>query len=195
MVYRIGMIIEDQSDLDVLNEIVRKLAGRRQYKIIRFFGFGAGPIQRKCRAWAEILKQKGCTSLILVRDLDTNSLSSLRASLEAALNPSPIATKIVVIPIMEIEAWLLADHNAINTALGLKKQIKKISSPENIQKPKEKLRDLIYLKSEKKKRYVNTAHNIVIAKKLDINNLRRCSSFTPLEDFLNDLFEIHHSSR
>ena len=52
--------------------------------------------------------------------------------------------------------------------------------------PKGKLGDIIFQKSEKRKRYLNTAHNKAIAAHLDIDRLRRAlPSFSPLYAFLN----------
>jgi len=108
----------------------------------------------------------------------------MRQELTQPLSPCPIQSNIVVIPVHEIEAWLLADHDAITEALKLRKRIKKQSNPESIKRPKERLRDLIHERSQGKLIYLNTVHNERIAKHLNIGNVKRCKSFLPFERFI-----------
>lgn len=185
----IGIIAEDISDVEVLQEIIKKIAGRSQFTIQRFIGNGSGKIKSKCLHWANILKSKKCDFLILIRDLDNNNISALRNELTLALNPSPILDNIIVIPIREIEAWLLADHQAIEKAMNLKKKIGKVANPEALKKPKEHLRDLIYLRSGKSKNYLNTIHNKKIASEINLDLiLARCSSYASLHNFIKSIF-------
>ncbi|SRR5260370_5389988 len=181
---RIGIIAEDNSDVDVIRSIVGKIA-RRKFGVDKFVGHGCGKLRSKCRAWSGNLRERGCTLLILVHDLDRANLGVLNASLAAALTPCPITLNIIVIPVREIEAWLLADHEAIRKAMNLSKAIGKIKNPEAITRPKEHLRDLVWVRSGHKSRYVNSIHNVKIAEACSIANLRRCASFKPLENFLS----------
>jgi hypothetical protein len=125
----------------------------------------------------------------VIHDLDCNQLLQLQGDIRGALHPSPIADHIIVIPVREIEAWLLADHNAVGKALNLSKSIGKIPNPEAILRPKERLRDLVYFKSDKRKHYVNTIDNKKIASHTNLRNLRRCKSFVPLEAFLRTVLK------
>lgn len=180
---RVGIIAEDDSDVDVIRSIIRKIA-RRSFGIDKFVGHGCGKVRSKCRAWSQNLHQRGCTLLIVVHDLDTANLRTLRQSLAVELTQSPIKRNIIVIPVREIEAWLLADQDAIRKALNLSMPIGKVSNPEAIARPKERLGELIYIRSGHKTRYVNSIHNVKIADASALTNLRRCASFIPLEDFL-----------
>jgi hypothetical protein len=180
----IGVIAEDKSDVEVLQEIAGKLAARRTFRVKFFVGKGCGKIRSKCQGWARNLNLQHCSSLVIIQDLDFHELPRLVEEIRSALRPSPIAHHIVVIPVREIEAWLLADHDAIAQALSLRKRIAMISNPEAILRPKERLRDLVYYKSEKRKHYVNTIDNRKIAACANLRNLRRCDSFVPLEAFL-----------
>lgn len=179
----LGVIAEDTSDVDVLNIIVRKIA-RKPYSIRRFVGHGCGRIRKQCRGWAQTLKDRGCQLLVIVHDLDANNLQQLERTLREALGASPIAEHIIVIPVRELEAWLLADHKAIERTFRFKSPLGQVANPEGIQRPKERLRDLIYQKSGKRIIYVNTIHNARIAANCAITNLRRCNSFQPLERFV-----------
>ena len=179
----VGIIAEDKSDVDVIDVIIGKSTTAR-YSTKSFVGNGCGRIRNKCREWAQNLCERGCRLLILVHDLDTNSERELRRALEQALGHSPTQQSIIVIPVREIEAWLLSDHNAIRAALNLRRAVKKIPNPESIARPKEYLRDLVYRISEKKTTYLNTIHNAKIARASEVSNFRRCESFQPLEDFI-----------
>lgn len=104
--------------------------------------------------------------------------------LEGALRPSPILNHVIVIPIREIEAWLLADEKAIEKAIRLEIPIARVKSPESIQDPKRKLEEIIWRNSRKSKHYLNTADNRKIALECDPENLKRCDSFVPFHAFV-----------
>jgi hypothetical protein len=109
---------------------------------------------------------------------------ALLDALRKALKPCPISLHLIVIQVHEIEAWLLADQDAIRRACGLPKRVSKVANPEAILRPKEYLRDVIRKNSNKKMTYVNTLHNLKIAKECSVKSLRRCASFIPLEKFI-----------
>ena len=184
MAVKIGVIAEDQSDVDVLRALIRKTA-LKDFQVRQFLGKGHGKLISKCRPWAQVLKEKGCTLLLLVHDLDEKDIAVLRKSLQDALTPSPISKFVIVIPVKELESWLLADHQAIKVALNLKRHLPSVANPEGVMRPKERLRDLIYQYSDKKIEYVNTVHNLRIATSISIETLReRCESFAGLFDFV-----------
>lgn len=181
---QIGLIAEDDSDVDVIDELIRKLVPHKTYSIKKYLGHGCGKIRGKCFQWATDLGARGCTMLILLHDLDNRATRELEFQLRQALTPCPITKNIIVIPIREIEAWLLSDSIAIKKAMNLRHAVARIPDPQSITDPKKKLGDIVYLRSDKTKRYVNAVHNRKIAAELDLRNVRRCSSFLPLEDFL-----------
>jgi len=180
----IGIIAEDNSDVQVINELIKKIA-KAAYNIKFFVGGGSGKIIDKCFAWAQNLRDQGCRYLVRVHDLDTATITNLRAALQSALNPSPITTHIIVIPVREIEAWLLADQDAITKAMKLKNLLNQVANPEAIQTPKEYLGRLVYARSGHTRRYVNTIHNPQIAAVCTLSKLRRCQSFVPLDQFIS----------
>jgi hypothetical protein len=186
MTISIGVIAEDASDIAVVNQIIKKILPDRKYSIKSFVGHGCGKIRGKCCQWADVLHSKGCSRLLLLHDLDQSSLQQLRFQLEQRLLHCKITRNIVVIPIREIEAWLLSDTHAIQTAMNIQGKINSIPNPEGIDDPKRKLGEIIYLNSGKTKRYINTAHNWKIAAEIDISEVRKCSSFLPLERFIID---------
>lgn len=185
MTTKIGVIAEDNSDVDVINELVVKISNK-EIAIRKFVGHGCGKLRRECHQWAQNLKGQGCSLLILLHDLDNNDLSQLRAQLSQALHPSPIRSNVIIIPVKEIEAWLLSDEIAIRAAMNLRVAVKRISNPESVGNPKEYLGRLVEQKSNGTKHYLNTVHNKRIAALLSLEKLRRCRSFAPLESFVTE---------
>ncbi len=182
----IGVIAEDNSDIDVVDEFIRKIVPKKKYIIKSFVGHGCGKVRGKCFQWAGVLKTKGCSCLILLHDLDEHDLPSLNTHLCQVLAHCSISKHVVIIPIREIEAWLLSDNKAIKKAMNLVRDVPRISNPQEIVDPKRKLGETIYLLSDKTKRYLNSVHNRKIAAAVELVNVRRCSSFLPLESFLID---------
>ena len=181
----IGVIAEDNSDIEVVNQLAQKIAGKRSFAIRSFVGHGCGKIRGKCQQWASVLRARRCTSIILLHDLDERNLRELSEQLREAFRPCPIQNNIIIIPVREIEAWLLSDEIAIRKAMNLKDRVSRVPNPEALTDPKRKLEEIIYLRSRKTKRYINTVHNGRIAAAMSLERARRCASFRPLEEFLN----------
>jgi len=70
----VGIIAEDDSDIDSARVLIHRISGNNKIGIRKFIGKGCGKIKRKCHAWANQLNMKGCSTLILIHDLDTNKL-------------------------------------------------------------------------------------------------------------------------
>ncbi len=182
----VGVIAEEINDVEVVDELIKKILPNKKYSIKKFVGHGCGKLRSKCLQWADNLQIKGCSTLILLHDLDKNDLIKLNSQLCQSLTNCLIPKHVVIIPIKEIEAWLLSDNLAIKRAMNLNGNIKTISNPQSIADPKKKLGEIIYLQSRKTKRYLNTAHNRRIAAELNLVNVRRCNSFLPLEKFIQE---------
>ena len=82
----LGVIAEDNSDVEVIRALVRRLS-TKTVKIKKFTGQGCGKIIGKCRRWTESLRDMGCTRMILMHDLDQKSLKTLREAIDEALAP------------------------------------------------------------------------------------------------------------
>lgn len=180
----VGVIAEDDSDVDSATVLIRRISGKSNVGVKRFVGKGCGRINRKSRAWATNLKQRGCSLLILIHDLDRNRLAELRIKLEQSLDPSPIGEYLICIPVEELEAWLLADPVAIRKALKLPKTPKIKGHPEDISSPKEYLEALVRRITQGEKVYDHTRHNEKICKELGIDRVLRCPSFKEFHEFV-----------
>lgn len=191
MSVHIGIIAEDNSDVTVITTLMKKITTKR-FKAVHFVGKGCGPLKRKTPAWCKVLSQKGCKSVLLVHDRDRNDYKDLQKKLTNLLAESPQEIKAVVIPSEELEAWLLSDPAALKSAMNLVSQPKKIAHPERIKSPKEFLGKVITENSKGKvKQYVNAVHNLLIAEKVSVNEIKSlCPSFLNLEKFVEDAIGV-----
>ncbi len=174
---KIGIIAEDESDVAVVREITLNLLKPKVVGFKRFLGGGCGKLRRKCSAWARNLVCQGCPCVVVVHDLDVHNEKQLRADLANAIKPAGATATVVLIPRREIEAWLLYDGAAIASAFRERRPPRLPGNPESLVDPKKHLRDLIWKKYRKE--YLNTVHNAVIAKEIDVLCLRDCRSFLP----------------
>lgn len=182
---KIGVIAEDNSDIEVVSEILAKYINVNDFTVKKFIGHGCGKLRNKCASWAKLLTKQGCSHILLFHDLDRHCETVLRKDLEDKIRLQGICDSIVVIPIEEMEAWLLSDPEAIKSAFSLKSKPKNISDCEAISSPKEYLRNLVW--SLGRKKYLNTVHNKKIANLTSLNNLKRCRSFKVLDEYLQNV--------
>jgi hypothetical protein len=181
----IGIIAEDNSDVAVVGEFTLALLRPHKVGFSRFVGDGCGKLRRKCAAWADNLVRKGCTWIVVVHDLDDYDECQLRAQLTVAVGSARPKGSVVLIPKREIESWLLYDANAI-AAVFKNVQIPKLPvNPEALPDPKKHLGDLVW--KTYRKTYLNTVHNVLIAREVRISKLSKSPSFSPHPKFAADL--------
>ncbi|MCH8012855.1 MAG: DUF4276 family protein [Candidatus Marinimicrobia bacterium] len=185
MAVQIGVIAEARNDIDVLYQLTCKLVAENSFCFRKFIGYGCGKLRRKCNAWAKNLIRRGCTHLVVMHDLDRGDESKLRQELNNAIESLSFDGSLILIPIQEVEAWLLCDASALKEVFSMKKEAKVPAEPERILEPKEHLRDLVWKACGK--RYVNTIHNTRIAAEMRIASLKACGSFSPYHEFLEKM--------
>jgi hypothetical protein len=89
----------------------------------------------------------------------------------------------VLIPVQEIEAWILADIQAV-TKIFSGWLPDEIHNPEAIPSPKEHL-EALSRQANRRPRYSHAVHNPRVAQHLDLEKVyRKCPSFRPLKDFV-----------
>lgn len=182
----VGIIAEDISDYECVKEILQKLCPEKQISFKKQLGKGCGTIAAKCNKWAGVLKNRGCTKLIILRDSDGKSVKKLEAEISKALTPPPIEDNVIVIAVCELENWLLADLASVHqTFCRSKKKPNEIHNPESISKAKEHLRD--FVKQKYSKQYLSTTHNSKIAQIIDVSKIKKkCPSFQSLDTFVSN---------
>jgi hypothetical protein len=184
--FRIGIIAEDDSDVESAKIMIRRIAGNERLGFKRSIGKGCGKIRRKCHDWAKNLNDKGCSRLVLLHDLDRKNIGELYKAIYSSLQPCPINKFLICIPVEEMEAWFLADPEAISKALNLRKTVKVKGMPEKIMSPKEHIDVLVKRASNNEKEYLNTEHNAKISKYVDFSKLKKCASFVPFFNFIEN---------
>jgi len=185
---RIGIIAEDKNDIEVMYELTCKLIKEKDFSFLHFVGHGCGKLKRKCRTWAENLLLRGCSYIVVLHDLDRCDENQLRNTLELQLKDIDSEDTLILIPVEELEAWLLSDAEALKSVFNMKHLPKIPYWPEKIAGPKEFLATIV--KRNSNSQYVNTIHNRSIARKLSVSEIRRCPSFSRYSNFLATHFSI-----
>ena len=180
---RIGIIAEEDNDVDVLRELTCKILQEKRFSFKKFVGHGCGKLRQKCRAWAFSLLKQGCSFLVVVHDLDERKEHELRAELEGKIGKIQFTLTVILIPVREIEAWLLSDPKALKRVFRMSRIPKITTRPETIPNPKRFLSNLV--SSHSRKQYINTIHNRQIANQLILESLNRCPSFSRYPRFLS----------
>ena len=184
MAVNIGVIAEELNDIEVLYEFTCKLIPESSFSFSKFIGHGCGKLRRKCNAWTKNLIQRGCSHIVIIHDLDENDESTLRKELENNIIERISTYSLILIPIFEIEAWLLTDPLALKQSFNMKKTPKIKHHPETIRNPKEYLRNIVFKYSQKQ--YINTIHNRQIASNIRIDRVSSCSSFISYPGFVTN---------
>lgn len=184
----IGIIAENDSDFDAVRVLVQRIVGRNNLTFKKQVTLGCGGMIKKAGDYANNLSGRGCDLLVLVHDLDTRSLQSLRTDLKKALSGCAIQRYFICIPVQEIEAWFLSDPASIQKTLNLLREPKIKGLPESTNSPKEVLREHVLACSGQKRLYLHTRHNLLLAQNVSLDLARqKCPSFKELSDYITSL--------
>ncbi|NOU41732.1 MAG: DUF4276 family protein [Methylotenera sp.] len=184
MTKTIGIIAEDVSDVEIITEFLCKYMQKNKFSIKKFTGNGCGKLRNKCDSWASSLFKSGCDHVIVFHDLDRNDEKKLRKLLMEKVSTEKYPNSLIVIPIEEMEAWLLTDVEAIKQVFSLSKAPSEMHDCESVSSPKEHLEAMVWKIS--KKRYVNTIHNKKIAQLTSLDNLLKCQSFSTFDKYVRE---------
>jgi len=188
----IGIISEDETDCATVRVLVRRIidapSGRGVAIKSRYpSSGGCGKLRRDAAKYMKDLERTGCTSVILVHDLDRdpatselNDEAALRGKLAAIDVPRRIHRHICI-PIEEIEAWFWSDQDVLD--LVGKGHAKASGAPHAIRQPKEALRRLS-AQAHYKPVY-STNENPRLAEALNLSRCaERCPAFRELRLFV-----------
>ena len=179
-----GILGEDRSDAETLTTLVRRLKSDDSLPVKRKGYEGGALLLRKganqLRAFADL----GCSRYVVCHDSDGPDPTARRQQvLDQVVKPSGVGPCCIVIPVQELEAWILADIAAV-TAIMSSWHPTEIGSPEHITSPKEHL-ERLSRDARKKPRYSHATHNEQVAKYLNLDRVAaKCPSFRPLRDFV-----------
>ena len=182
-----GILGEDLSDADTLKVLVRNIAADDSLKI-KTKGFdGSGNLLKRGAGILKLYESEGMTHFIVCHDADgTDPSENHDKVMDKVIQPSGISDNYcVVIPVQELEAWILADIQAV-TNIFKSWRPRAITNPESIQNPKEHMEKLSRT-AKGRPRYAHATHNDRIAKYLDLAKVeKKCPSFKPFADFVRD---------
>jgi hypothetical protein len=132
------------------------------------------------------LVREGCNWIVVAHDLDDYNEAKLHAELSASIADAGAQVTVVLIPRREIETWLLYDAQAIAKAFNERDKPQLPHDPELLPDPKGYLGELV--SKEYDKDYLNTKHNELIAKHVDVARLKKSKSFAPHPRFVANIF-------
>ena len=176
---------EDKSDAGTLKVLVRKLAGDDRLPV-RAKGYGgSGELLNKGAKDLGTFKRLGVTRFIVCHDADgPDPVSKRSLVIQRIVRPSGLGEECcIVIPVQELEAWILADIECASKIIT-SWHPEPIESPESIANPKERLENLSR-DSKRKQRYFHRTDNERIAAYLDLKKVAtKCPAFQVLLAFV-----------
>lgn len=181
-----GVLGEDQSDGSVLQCLIRRI-GKDTSIRVKPKGYGSkGGVLTKGHRDIKGLLDLGWKFFVVCLDADgpddTQTMADIR---DKVIMPSGVENDACcVVPIQELEAWILADIAAVTQVFTSWVNPKEITNPEKIDSPKE------YLEGQSKgannkPRYSHATHNEKVAAHLNLDVVyRKCPSFRVFDIFV-----------
>ena len=182
---RFAVFAEDETDAVVLQTIIRKLLGNDRAHVPKKGFRGKGNLLKDIPL--EILSYaiKGATHFVICQDSDGETPAQVKTRISNKLSRRSHNHLIyfVAVPVQELEAWLIADEEAIRKAIPsfvLKPQ----ANPEMIPNPKEWLIRRSRINSARPL-YAPATYNQKVALHLDLEKVaKKCPSFSELKEFV-----------
>src|SRR5579871_6222949 len=138
-----GILGEDRSDFGTLKVLTRRIRNDESLPIMGKGYQGCGQLLKKGTVELRLLSELGCNKFVICYDSDGKDPKQRYSEvLERVVAPAGLATKCcIAIPVEELEAWLLADIEAV-TNIWTGWRPASIANPERIKSPKEHLEGL-----------------------------------------------------
>jgi hypothetical protein len=173
---------EDDSDVEMLFALVRRIAKNPKLPIKTMGYCGCGELLTKGARQIKAYQRVGCKRFIICYDSDySKPINRYHEIVEKVIKKSGVEAEFcALVPIQEIESWILADIGAVTKVISSWVPDKEIVSPELIKDPKEYLEKLSKGKNLKP-RYTHATHNSQIAQHLNLEIIiKKCTSSLPL---------------
>jgi len=183
---RYAVLGEDKSDADTLCVLIRRIAGNERLTVKSKGYDGCGGLLRKGARDLDLLLGQGYDRFVVAYDADRSDPKVRLAEAQAhVVARSRVAANAccVVVPVEELEAWLLADVPAVSKKWpGWRPE--PIANPERVRDPKEHLEKLSR-DSQRRPRYSHAVDNPVLAGLVDLEVVeQKCPSCCVLADFV-----------
>lgn len=166
----IGFVVEDRALEALVLALTEKMGFSTSRNLIRYMN---GNRLRKAKKHASDLLSRGCEKVVILKDLE-GAPPQIEERFKQIDFPSQSELIIVV---REAETWFLADEEALRD-LGIK--VKAIPEPERIPDPKGFLNRL-FRRYKGRDYYESGRDPFEIARRLNLEKLRKCPSFSSFE--------------
>lgn len=182
-----GVIGEDQSDVETLKVLIRRLANNEKLPVQTKGYSGCGEMLRKGARQLKLFADRGADRFVVCYDADRQNPERRRQEAadkvwRKARDEGVDGACCIVVPIQELEAWILADLSSVSKVITTWNP-RDVGTPELVNDPKEYLERLS--REYQKPRYIHALHNQKIARHLDLGKIAgKCESFVPLRDFV-----------
>ncbi|MGZ5550880.1 MAG: DUF4276 family protein [Nitrososphaeraceae archaeon] len=185
------VITEDSSDFNCLKTLIKRLSKREGPISVAGRGYSCcGDMLNKGWSLLKSYDNQGYSKFIICYDRDNDSSQNRYEQIVSKIiKPSEINKKsknaiCILIPTEEIEAWILADIQAVSKVIPSWNPDQKFTHPEGIQNPKEKLEKLSRA-DKHRPLYSHKVHNERVMAHIDLNVLKKkCPSFVELAKFV-----------
>ncbi|QEH39172.1 hypothetical protein OJF2_77840 [Aquisphaera giovannonii] len=180
-----AVLAEDRSDVDSLVVLIKRIRGVENATILKKGFSGCGELCRKAGSHVRDFAEKGATHFIVCHDSDGNPPAEVRKKVRESIAARTAVPEdcCIVVPVQELEAWIIADEEAIKKAIP-SLSIKPVARPETVPSPKEWLVDESR-RGRSRPLYVPTIHNAKVAAHLDLKKVeKKCPSFSDLVAFV-----------
>lgn len=184
---------EDDSDVDMLFELVRRIARDPKLPIKKMGYNGCGELLVKGARQIQAYSRLGCSKFIICYDSDRdNPTDRYKEIVDKIIKKSNVVADFcALVPVQEIESWILADMDAVSRVIPSWRYDKKIASPELQNDPKEHLIKLSR-GANLKPLYSNAMHNPRIAQHLNLEIIvMKCASALPLFELVQGIGGNH----
>ena len=188
-----GVLGEDKSDVATLKVLIRKLADDKSIPIKTKGYRGCGEMLKEGSKQLKLFAKLGCNRFIVCYDADNEKPNNRyqevvkRIIKKSGLTGLEKEMICIIIPVQEIEAWILADIEAV-THIFKNWHPKPISNPEFIESPKEYIEKLSR-DAKKRPRYNHATHNEKVAQHLNLEKVsQKCPSFNSLVELVKSDF-------
>lgn len=193
---RFALLAEDRSDVDALVVLIKRIIGQENATISRKGFGGCGELRRKAHSHIAEFSRQGATHFIICHDSDRSTPQDVRDKVIAAIKAKiPLDfDHMIVVPVQELEAWIIADEAAIHTAIP-SLTINPVAKPEEINDPKEWLIRQSQV-GRSKPLYSPATFNAKVAGHLEIDKVKKkCNSFNELVDYLQEAIKPRKSAK
>ena len=134
-----GVIGEDPSDVETLKVLIRRLANNEKLPVFVKGYSGCGEMLRKGASQLKLFAGKGVVRFVVCYDADRGNpvareLEARQKVWDKALADGIHGECCIVVPIQELEAWILADLSSVSKVITSWTP-KDVSSPELINDP------------------------------------------------------------